>query len=131
MWRKAAVVGIFVVIVGGALATSKKSDAEVLTQVGRKAVANLREHLPERSRVAGPVAQVTLGEWVSLDEKVRLRLRTDAGLQGAAITVTAKDDEITLSGRVTSTTQIEQALSLAQSTVGVKNVKSELAVSAE
>lgn len=128
MWKKVLVVSVFVLIVGGALAMSKKSDAEVLTKVGRTASEQIASAMPERAAVAGPLAAVQVGDLTAVDEKVRLRLKTDAALENAKLTVTAEQGVVKLTGRVDTAAQRERAVHLAQSTAGVTKVEQEIAV---
>ena len=128
MWRKVLVAAVFVAIVGGSLAMSKQSDAEVLTRVGRSAAEQVAAALPERTAVAGPLAQVQVGDLTAVDDRVRLRLKTDVALQGAQLAVTADQGAVRLSGRVETAAQRERAVHLAQTTAGVTRVEQEIAV---
>jgi hypothetical protein len=129
MWRNILVSSVFMLIVGGSLAMSKKTDAEVLTKVGRTAADQVRDALPDRSAVAGPLASVQVGELISTDDKVRVRLKTDAALATANLVVTSTEaGAVKLSGKVDSAAQRERALTLAQTTTGVKKVEHEIAV---
>ncbi len=118
----------FVAIVGGALAASRKSDAEVLTRVGRTTAAKVMAAMPEREQVAGPLAKVQFGTLTGVDERVRVRLRTDAALDGARITVAAEGGVVKLGGKTDTAAQRERAVQLAQTTTGVTKVDQEIAV---
>jgi BON domain len=129
MWKKILVVSVFVVIVGGALALSKPSDAEVLTRVGRTTAVQVGAALPDRAAVAGPLAAVQVGDLIGVDDKVRVRLKTDAALTNAHVVVTTPADGVVkLTGKVDTAAQRERAVMLAQTTAGVTKVEQELAV---
>jgi hypothetical protein len=128
MWRKILVVSVFVLIVGGSLAMSKKSDAEVLTKVGRTATEQVTAALPDRTAVAGPLASAQVGDLIGVEDKVRVRLKTDAALTNANLTVTANEGVVKLTGKVDTAAQRERAVMLAQTTAGVKAVEQEVAV---
>ncbi len=128
MWKKVSFVSIFVLIVGGSLAASKKSDADILTKVGRTSTEKILSNLPDRSRVAGPFAQVQLGDLTNLEDKVRVRLRTEASLETAKFAVTSQGTTIKIAGKVNSPVQRDRALELAKTTTGVTAVESEIAV---
>jgi osmotically-inducible protein OsmY len=130
MWRKVLAGVIFLAIVGGSLAASRKTDADVLTKVGHTAAAKVMGALPEREQVAGPLAKVQFGALTNADERVRARLRTDAGLEGAKITVAADGGVVKLGGKAETAAQRERAVQLAQSTTGVTKVEQEIAVPA-
>lgn len=118
----------FVAIVGGALAASRKSDAEVLTRIGRTTAAKVMAAMPEREQVAGPLAKVQFGTLTGVDERVRVRLRTDAALDSARITVSAEGGVVKLGGKADTAAQRERAVQLAQTTTGVTKVNQEIAV---
>lgn len=128
MWKKILVVSVFTLIVGGSLAMSKKTDAEVLTKVGRTASEQVSAAMPDRTAVAGPLAAVQVGDLTAVDERVRIRLKTDAALESTKLTVTADQGVVKLTGRVDTAAQRERAVQLAQSTLGVTNVEQEIAV---
>jgi osmotically-inducible protein OsmY len=128
MFRKVLIGGVFLTIVGGALAGSKRSDAETLTRVGRKVADKVTGAMPDTATVAGPIAAVKTGEVLSIEERVRVRLRTDKALDGAKIVVLLDGKTIRLRGEVKGTEQTLRAVELAQTTTGVDKVVSELAV---
>jgi uncharacterized protein YunC (DUF1805 family) len=129
MWRKILIGSLFTVIVGGSLALSKSSDAEVLTRVGRTATEQVGGAMPDRSAVAGPLAAVQVGDLIGIDDKVRVRLRTDAALPNANLMVTSSEEgTVKLTGKLDSVAQRDRALMLAQTTAGVKKVEHEIAV---
>jgi hypothetical protein len=129
MWKKILVVSVFVVIVGGALALSKPTDAEVLTRVGRTTASHVGGALPDRAAVAGPLAAVQVGDLIGVDDKVRVRLKTDAALTNAHVVVTTPAEGVVkLTGKVDTAAQRERAVMLAQTTAGVAKVEHELAV---
>lgn len=118
----------FAAIVGGTLAAARTSDAEVLTRVGRTTAAKVMAAMPEREQVAGPLAKVQFGTLTGVDERVRVRLRTDAALDGARITVSADAGVVKLGGKADTAAQRERAVQLAQTTTGVTKVDQEIAV---
>jgi hypothetical protein len=129
MWRKLFIGWSFVIIVGGALAGSKKSDAEILTRVGRKVSDKVTNAMPDTAAIAGPVAAIRTGEVLSVEDRVRVRLRTDKALDGAKMTVVSDSPGvIRLRGEVKTSAQTLRALELAQTTTGVEKVHHELAV---
>jgi hypothetical protein len=129
MWRKILVASVFVLIVGGALALSKSSDAEVLTRVGRTTAEQVTGAMPDRSAVAGPLAAVQVGDLIGLDDKVRVRLKTDAALANTNVVVSSGEGGVVkLTGKVDTAAQRERAVMLAQTTTGVKKVEPEIAV---
>jgi osmotically-inducible protein OsmY len=130
MTRKILAGMMFVVIVGGSIAASKKTDAEILTKVGRTAANQVMQVLPEREQVAGPLSKLQFDAITSTDERVRVRLRTDAGMEGAKITVTSADGVVKLGGKAETSVQRERAVQLAQSAIGVTKVEQEIAVPA-
>ena len=129
MWRKILVVSVFVVIVGGALALSKPSDAEVLTKVGRTATEQVSGAMPDRSAVAGPLASMQVGDLIGIEDKVRVRLKTDAALPNANLVVSSSEEgTVKLTGKVDTIAQRDRAIMLAQTTAGVKKVEQEIAI---
>jgi hypothetical protein len=128
MVKKTLSVVVFLAIVGGALAASKKSDADVLTRVGRTAADKVIAVMPEREKVAGPLARVQFGALTTVDERVRARLRTDAALDGANVSVSADSGVVKLTGKAETSAQRERAVQLAQTTKGVTKVEQEIAV---
>jgi hypothetical protein len=108
---------------------SKSSDAEVLTKVGRTAAMQVTGALPDRAVVAGPLASVQVGDLIGPDDKVRVRLKTDAALTNANLIVTMPQPGVVkLSGKVDTAAQRERAVSLAQTTTGVTKVEQEIAI---
>jgi osmotically-inducible protein OsmY len=97
--------------------------------VGRTTAGRVMAVMPEREQVAGPLAKVQFGALTSADERVRVRLRTDAALEGSQITVTGGEaGAVKLGGKVQSSAQRERAVALAQTTTGVTKVEQEIAV---
>jgi osmotically-inducible protein OsmY len=128
MVRRILSIVLFLAIVGGALAASKKTDAEVLTKVGRTASVKVMAVMPEREQIAGPLAKVQFGALTNVDERVRARLRTDATLDATRITVRATGGVVTLGGKADTSVQRERAVHLTQTTTGVTQVVQEIAV---
>jgi hypothetical protein len=128
MLRKLIVAWVFITIVGGSLAGSKPTDAETLTRVGRKVADKVTAAMPDIAALAGPVAAIRTGEILSIEDRVRVRLRTDKALDGAKIIVIGEGGTIRLRGEVTGAPQTARAIELAQTSTGVEKVISELAV---
>jgi osmotically-inducible protein OsmY len=128
MVKRILSVVLFLAIVGGALAASKRTDAETLTRIGRTATEKVTAVLPEREQVVGPLAKVQFGTLTAVDDRVRARLRTDAALDGARITVDAANGVVKLGGKAETSAQRERAVQLAQTTTGVTKVEQEIAV---
>jgi hyperosmotically inducible protein len=63
-----------------------------------------------------------------IEAKVKGKLAADADIKAAEITVTAKDQVVTLRGNIDSETAKEKALQLARETSGVTTVIDEIAV---
>jgi osmotically-inducible protein OsmY len=128
MLRKVLAGIAFVAIVGGALAAARTSDAEVLTRVGRTTAAKVMAAMPDREQVAGPLAKAQFGTLTGVADRVRVRLRTDAAMDGARITVSAEGGVVKLGGKADTAAQRERAVLLAQTTTGVTKVDQEIAV---
>jgi hypothetical protein len=117
-------------IVGGALAGSKKSDPDTLARVGEVVGQRVKASLPEASKVAGPLAALKPGDALPVEEKVRVRIRTDKKMDGADVAVSAGPSagEVRLRGVVQNRGQWARAAELAGETAGVEKVVNELAV---
>ena len=124
--QRTIVVLAFATIVGGALAASKKTDADILARVSRVASKKVTAVMPETASLAGPLAALTPADLMPVADRVRVRLRTDQQLDGALLTVVASGGEVTLRGEVKTAAQRLRAVELAQSTTGVTKVTSEL-----
>ena len=125
--RKSVIVMAFLTIVAGALAGSQKTDAEILTRVGRTAARKVTAVMPDTSALAGPLVALTPPDAMPVADRVRVRIRTDQAMDGATVAVAATAaGEVTLRGEVLSTAQRLRAVELAQSTTGVTRVVPEL-----
>lgn len=129
---KKRVLGVFIVlgIVGGAIGGSQRSDADKLAQVGQVVGDKVKASLPDASKVAGPLIAFKPGDALPVEEKVRMRVRTDKAMDGADVTVAAGTEpgEVRLRGVVLNRSQWKRAADLAKETVGVEKVVNELAV---
>ncbi len=129
---KKRVLGVFIVlgIVGGAIGGSQRSDADKLAQVGQVVGNKVKSALPDASKVAGPLIAFKPGDALPVEEKVRMRVRTDKAMDGADVTVAAGTEpgEVRLRGVVLNRGQWKRAADLAKETVGVEKVVNELAV---
>lgn len=124
--KKTLLVLLFGVIVGGALGFSKKSDADVLTRVGKTASKKVTDAMPPANQLAGPLAATKTGELLPIEDRVRLRFQTDKALEGANITVIAEGNAVRLRGEVGNALVRARAVELAQTTCGVEKVTNEL-----
>lgn len=121
--KKTLAVLAFITIIGGALAGSKQSDAEILTRVGRVAAKKVKAVMPDASALAGPLVALTPPDLMPVADRVRLRIKTDSRMNGVTITVTSTaEGDVTLRGEVASADQRRWAVGLAQDTAGVKKV---------
>jgi len=127
MVKKLLTATIFLSIVGGSLVASRKSDADVLIRVGRTATDRVSLALPDRSKLAGPLAKLPLLEWANLEDKIRARYRTDALVAQANVGIEVNGEDVKLTGRVETPAQRDRAIELAKSTLGVKTVTAEIA----
>jgi hypothetical protein len=121
---------VAIVIVGGALAGSKKSDADTLARVGEVVGHKVKAALPDASRVAGPLAAFKPGDVLPVEETVRMRIHADKKMGGADVTVTpgSAAGEVKLRGLVKDRGQWSRAAELAGETAGVEKVVNEIAV---
>jgi hypothetical protein len=124
--RKSIVVLAFLTIIAGALAGSKRTDAEILTKVGRLTARTVTAAMPDTSALAGPLVALTPPDLMPVADRVRMRIKTDQQMAGATVTVIAADGEVTLRGEVKTSAQRLRAVELAQATTGVTRVVNEL-----
>lgn len=124
--KKTLLVLLFGVIVGGALGFSKKSDADVLTRVGKTSSRKVTAAMPPIHQLAGPLAATKTGDLLPIEDRVRLRFQTDKALDGSNITVIADGQEVKLRGEVANALVRARAVELAQTTSGVEKVTNEL-----
>ncbi len=123
-------VSLFVFVLAGTLALSKADDLTILMKAGRKAQAQVTAAMPEGRRLAGPLAAFRAGDALPIEERVRLRIRTDKQMVGADVAVagTANPGEVRLRGVVKTGVQKARAVELAAGTTGVDAVIDELAI---
>lgn len=113
----------FLLVIGGALAGSKRTDAEILTRVGRVAALKVKAVMPDASALAGPLVALTPPDLMPVADRVRVRIKTDGRMTGVTVVVTATaEGEVTLRGEVASADQKRWAVELAQNTAGVTQV---------
>lgn len=125
--KKTLAVLTFITIIGGALAGSKQTDADILTRVGRVAAKKVKAVMPDASALAGPLVALTPPDLMPVADRVRVRIKTDQQMEGATVTaVSTAEGEVTLRGEVKSAGQRQRAVELAQSTAGVKKVIPEM-----
>ncbi len=108
----------------------KRSDVEVLARVGTAVARQTKAALPDASRVAGPFVAFRPGDALPVEERVRVRIRTDKDTGGADVTVLpgAVPGEVRLRGIVPTPASRARAVELAEGTVGVDRVVDEIAV---
>ena len=128
--RKSIAVLAFVTIIGGALAGSKQTDAEILTRIGRMTAKRVQAVMPDTSALAGPLVALTPPDMMPVADRVRVRIKTEKVMDGATVTVsaattTAGDVTVTLRGEVSAAQRLK-AVELAQTTTGVTGVVNEL-----
>jgi BON domain len=124
-------VSLFLFVLAGTLALSKADDLTILMKAGRKARTQVEAVMPEGRRLAGPLAAFRAGDALPVEERVRVRIRTDKLMAGSNVTVAiaVKSGEVRLSGVVQNGAQRARAIELASGTTGVESVFEELAVS--
>lgn len=120
---------LFAGIVGGALAFSQKSDPDRLAAVGQ-VVAQKVGALPDAARVTGPLAALRVGDVLGVEERVRVRIRTDKRMAGAEVYAVpgGTAGEVRLRGLAANPDQARRAVLIAESTTGVEKVVNEIAV---
>ena len=128
--QRAVAVFLFGAVLAGTLITSKPADADILSRAGKKAVAQVRDAMPEARKLAGPLAAFRAGDALPVEERVRVRIQTDKAMLGADVAVvpTATAGEVRLRGIVATHSQKLRAVELAEATAGVSKVLEELAV---
>lgn len=84
--------------------------------------------MPDGTRIAGPFMALKPGDALTLEEKVRVRIRTDKRMSGADVTILvgAASGEVKLRGQVKNGIQAARAVELAEGTTGVEKVIDEL-----
>ena len=130
MVRQTLKLTLGIVVVGGCLAVSKKSDADILARVGTVTAAKVRAVAPDAAVVAGPLAGLKPGNALPVEERVRVRIDSDKLMDGDRIDVLPGGavGEVKLRGVVRSAAQRQLAAALAEGTVGVTGVVNEIAV---
>jgi len=124
--RKSIAVLAFVTIIGGALAGSKQTDAEILTRIGRMTAKRVQAVMPDTSALAGPLVALAPPDLMPVADRVRVRVKTDQVMDGATVTVAATAaGVVTLRGEVSAAQRLK-AVELAQSTTGVTGVVNDL-----
>jgi hypothetical protein len=120
---------LFLVVLVTPLVAAKDTDGPILVKTGQTAWEKLRSALPEKARLAGPLAALRTGDALPPDERVRVRLQTDTVLTGVDIQVVPGDaGQITLRGIVPSQSHRMRAFDIAKSTTGIAGVTDEMAV---
>lgn len=117
-------------VIGGSVAAGKKTDADVLAKVGAVAAAKVKAAVPAAATVAGPFAAFKPGRALPVEERVRVRIDNDTGMNGATVDVVAgpKPGAVKLRGVVPTAALRARAAALAEGTVGVAAVANEIAV---
>jgi len=124
--RKSIAVLAFVTVIGGALAGSKQTDAEILTRIGRMTAKRVQAVMPDTSALAGPLVALSPPDLMPVADRVRVRVKTDQVMDGATVAVAATAaGVVTLRGEVSAAQRLK-AVELAQTTTGVTGVVNEL-----
>jgi len=125
--RKSIAVVAFISVIGGALAGSNRTDADILTRVGRTTAAKVKAVMPDTSALAGPLVALAPPDLMPVADRVRVRIKTDKLMDGATVGASATaDGKVTLTGEVKSADQRLRAVELAQSTAGVTSVENKI-----
>ncbi|HEY2786585.1 MAG TPA: BON domain-containing protein [Fimbriiglobus sp.] len=120
---------LFLVVLVAPLVAAKNSDGPILLKTGKTAWERMRNSLPEKARLSGPLAALRAGDALPPDERVRVRLQTDTILCGMDVQVIpGADGQITLRGVMPSTGHRTRAADIAKSTTGITGVVDEMAV---
>lgn len=130
MARRPIKIALGMAVVGGGLATAKRSDADILARAGASAAERVSAVAPASTVLAGPLAAFSPAGVLPVAERVRLRLDTDRHLAGARLTVLpgSAPGEVKVRGMAAGHAQRMRALDLAGSTAGVERVIDEIAV---
>ena len=121
------------IIVATALSQSKKSDLDVLADIGQAIGFKARKSFPEQGFVSKPIGAMRASNVLPLEEKVRMRIQMDKSMEAIEINVLPGDipGEVRLRGIVQDRGQVDRAMELSNATVGVSKTINELAVPAE
>ena len=130
MKQKLLSTGLGLAVAGGVIAGGKKTDPDLLAEVGRVTAAKLKAAAPKLPAVGGPLAALRVGDALSVEETVRVRIASDKRMDGADVRVAPGREvgEVRLRGAVKDGEQASRAVKLAEATTGVEKVTSELAV---
>ena len=112
------------VLLIGALGACSDQDKDRLSRVGRKMAEKGRTLSMQGMaplRQGWPALQVSGGAATAgnVESNVRVRLETDALLDGVSVTVSTVGARVQLSGQVVTLAQRRRAVDLAQTTMGV------------
>jgi hypothetical protein len=120
---------LFLVVLVTPLVAAKDTDGQVLMKAGATAWEKMRSALPDKAKLAGPLAALRTGDALPPDERVRVRIQTDTVLTGVEIQVVpGETGQITLRGIVPSQSHRMRAFDIAKSTTGITQVTDEMAV---
>lgn len=121
---------MFLIVLICPLVAARESDGPILAKVGRTTWDKVRESLPDRAKIAGPLAAFRAGDALPIEERVRLRIETDKPMDGVRVMVVPGDEagHVRLRGFVPRLELANRAKQIAESTTGVVNVINELAV---
>jgi osmotically-inducible protein OsmY len=108
-------------------------DTEQLAKVARRSAARFEEMTGGAPNKVADSLTTMRANWneLALDARVSLRLRWDKDLQGAQIQVHASNGSLELKGSVRDLAQRQRAVQLAQTTVGVADVRDGLEMTGE
>ncbi len=130
MKQKLLTCGLGLAVAGGVIAGGKKTDPDILAEVGRVTAVKLKAIAPRPPALGGPLNALKVDAAMSVEEKVRVRIATDKFMGGADVNVVngPRPGEVRLRGLVKDAEQSSRAVKLAEATVGVEIVSSELAM---
>lgn len=128
--KRAFVVAVWCGMVAAWAFGGNRSDVEVLARVGSVVARQAKAALPDASKVAGPFVAFRPGDALPIEERVRVRIRTDKEMGGADVTVVPGTipGEVRLRGIVPTVVHQRRAAELAEGTIGVEHVVNEIAV---
>ena len=130
MKQKLLSVGLGLAVAGGVMAGGKRTDPDILAAVGKVTASKLKAAAPSLPAVGGPLAALRVGDALSVEETVRVRIASDKRMAGADVRVAPGPGagEVRLRGVARDGEQVTRAVRLAEGTSGVEKVTNELAV---
>ena len=102
-----------------------RADGDRLARVGRKVTDKIQAVVPERMPFGSSIASSNNG---GIEDRVRERFRTDVFLAPIQFEIGAEGGQVRLRGIVDDDVLRKRAIEIAESTVGVEKVVSEIVV---